>query len=131
MSRGKTEMVLAFIEAINRRDWEGVFDDAAPGFEVDVSRAVGPYRGVYTVEDAQQLFRDFADSWQSLRIEPDEYVEGDDFVLGTSTMHLEGRDGISVTSTVTWVWSVGEGKLARATMYQDRSEALAAVGLDT
>jgi ketosteroid isomerase-like protein len=131
--RTTAEMVLAFIGAINRRDWEAVFTDANSDFEIDLSRAIGPYRGVYGIEDAQQLFGEFAESWQSLRIEApaDDLVETDDAVLATLTMNVQGRDGINVTSTVTWVWTVRGGKLVRASMYQERVDALAAFGIST
>lgn len=132
MPRTNREMVLGFIEGINRQDWSATFADAAPDFEIDLSRAIGPYRGVYGIEDAQRLFGEFTESWQSLRIDAaaDELIEAGDAVLGTLTMHVHGRDGINLTSTVSWVWTVRDGKLARASMYQERSDALQAVGLD-
>jgi hypothetical protein len=47
MSQENVEIVKANIDAINRGDWEAAFQDAAPGFEMDFSRAVGPWRGVF------------------------------------------------------------------------------------
>jgi ketosteroid isomerase-like protein len=130
VSRTAPDIVHTLIDAINRGDWGNVLKDADPGFELDVSRAFGPYRGIYTREDAERVFSEFAQGWESLRIEEGtEFLQAGDDLVGTSTLHVEGRDGIRVTSTVTWVWKVRDGKLARATMFQERDEALEAVGL--
>ena len=45
MSQENVEIVKAAIDAMNRKDWDAAFQDAAPGFELDFSRALGPYRG--------------------------------------------------------------------------------------
>jgi hypothetical protein len=42
MSQENVEVVKAALEAANRDDWDGVFKDMAPGFELDFSRAIGP-----------------------------------------------------------------------------------------
>jgi ketosteroid isomerase-like protein len=66
--------------------------------------------------------------WESVQIDGDEFRPSGDHVLGTWTLHAHGRDGMEVTSTVTWVLTVNDGRLTRATMYQERAEALAAAG---
>jgi hypothetical protein len=45
------------------------------------------------------------------------------------TLHMRGRDGIEVSARVTQVWTVRGGTLVRMRMYQERQEALEAVGL--
>ena len=42
MSQENVEIVKAAIDAVNREDWDAAFQDAAPGFELDMSRALGP-----------------------------------------------------------------------------------------
>jgi ketosteroid isomerase-like protein len=42
MSQENVEIVRAAFEAINRRDVDAMLTDAAPDFELDWSRAVGP-----------------------------------------------------------------------------------------
>jgi hypothetical protein len=44
-------------------------------------------------------------------------------------MHVRGRDGIEVVSRPTLVWTIRGGAFERACMYQERQEALEAVGL--
>jgi ketosteroid isomerase-like protein len=109
---------------------DGVLADAGPGFEVDLSRAVGPFQGRYGVEDARRFLSDFVSLWGSARIEADEFMEVGDDVLGTWTLRLSGRDGVEVKSTVTWVFTVREGQITRACMYQEREEALDATGAE-
>ncbi len=46
MSQENVEIVRAAYDAINREDWDALLQAAAPGFEMDFSRAVGPWRGV-------------------------------------------------------------------------------------
>jgi hypothetical protein len=53
MSQKNVEIVKTAIEAINREDWDAAFQGAAPGFELDFSRALGPYRGVYRLDQIQ------------------------------------------------------------------------------
>ena len=47
MSQENVEIVKAAYDASNREDWDAFFKDVARGFEVDLSRAVGPWRGVF------------------------------------------------------------------------------------
>ena len=59
MSQENVEIVKAVIEAFNREDWDAVFQDAASGFEFDMSRSFGPWRGVYGLDQ----FRRFVDEF--------------------------------------------------------------------
>ena len=45
MSQENVEIVKAAFDAYNREDWDAFFKDVAPGFEVDMSRSVGPWPG--------------------------------------------------------------------------------------
>jgi hypothetical protein len=47
MSHDRVEIVKAAIEACNRKDWDALLQTAAHGFELDMSRSMGPGRGVY------------------------------------------------------------------------------------
>ncbi len=40
-----------------------------------------------------------------------------------------GRDGMEVTARFTSLWTFRDGKIVRVTLYQERHEALEAVGL--
>ena len=129
MSQENVEIVKANIDAYNREDWDAFFKDLAPGFEMDFSRAVGPWRGVFGVDQARRLWEEFAASWESFRVEPHEFIEVGDHVVVPGTGHMVGRDGIEVEARVTFTWTIRDGAIERVCMFQERAEALEAVGL--
>jgi ketosteroid isomerase-like protein len=129
MSQENVEIVKASIDAINRGDWDAMLKDAAPGFEYDFSRAVGPWRGVFGVDQARRLWEEFAASWESFRVEPHEFIEVGDHVVVPGTGHMVGRDGIEVVVRTTNVSTIRNGAIERMVMYQEREDALEAVGL--
>src|SRR5687767_15064968 len=123
------EIVKAAIEAINREDWDAVFQDMAPGFELDMSRAVGPVRGVFKLDQARRNLVEFAESWESVRFEPHEFIEAGDLVVVPHTTHVRGRDAIEVVTRPTFVWTICNGAIERVSMYQERQDALEDLGL--
>ena len=129
MSQENVEIVKAAIDAVNRGDLDAAFQDAAPGFEYDASRAVGPDRGIYGLDQARRNWEEFAASWESFRSEPHEFIEVGDHVVVPGTGHLVGRDGIEVETRVTFVWTIRNGAIERVTMYQERQDALEDLGL--
>jgi ketosteroid isomerase-like protein len=46
-----------------------------------------------------------------------------------NTAHMRGREGIEVTARSTFVWTVDNGQITRLRLFQERAEALEAVGL--
>jgi ketosteroid isomerase-like protein len=94
-----------------------------------MSRAVGPLSGVLSLDQLRRAQEDFAGYWESLRIEPHEFIEAGDLVVVPWTMRGRGRDGIEVVTRVTFVWTILDGAVQRGSMYQERQDALEAVGL--
>jgi ketosteroid isomerase-like protein len=131
MSQGNVEIMRGVWEASERGDWESAFRDVAPNHELDWSRERGPLLPeVHRGEETQQLLIDFAESWQSVRIEPHEFIEEGEHVVVRLTMHLVGRDGIGVQARNTWAFTIRDGMLVRTCLYQDKQEALKAAGLE-
>ena len=129
MSQEHVEIVRVAIDAYNQGDWESALKDAAPGFEFDLSRAIGPQHAVYGRDQMQRFWAEFAENWESVRIEPHEFIESGEHVVVPWTMHAVGRDGIEVQARVTRGWTIREGAIERVCMYQERQEALEAAGL--
>ena len=129
MSQENVEIVKANIDAYNREDWDAFYKDMAPGFELDFSRAVGPWRGVFGLDQARRVVEEFRETWESDWVEPHEFIEAGDCVVVPWTMHGRGRDEIELVGRATFVWTIRNGAIERVTMYQDRQEALEAVGL--
>ena len=129
MSQENVEIVKAAIDAYNREDWDAMFKDAAPGLEFDMSRSLGPWRGVYGLDQSRRFVDEFTDSWESARMEPHEFIEAGDLVVVPVTQHVKGRGGIEVVVRGTWVLTIRNGAIERVTMYQDRQDALEDLGL--
>ena len=129
MSQQNVEIVRASIDAWNRGDWDATLKDAAPSFEFDFSRSVGPGRGVYSLEQMREYFREFTEAWESLRLEPEEFIEVGEDVVMPNTVHAQGRDGIEVHARAAWIWTIRDGSVVRLCFYQERQEALEAAGL--
>ena len=129
MSQENVEIVKAAIEAWNREDWDTALQNAAPGFEVDMSRAVGPVSGVLDLAQLRLVLVDFAEHFESVRIEPHEFIEAGDLVVVPWTLHVRGRGGIEAASRVAIVWTIRDGAIERFTMYQERQDALEDLGL--
>ena len=70
MSQENVEIVKANIDAYNREDWDAFFKDRAPGFELDFSRAVGPWRGVFGLDQIRRAWGEFFETWESGWLEP-------------------------------------------------------------
>ena len=129
MSQENVEIVRAAFDAFNRGDMDAFYKDMAPGFELDMSRADGPWRGVFKLDQLRRFLVDFAESWESIRVEPHEFIEAGDLVVMPWTLHGKGREGIEVTASPTWVWTIRDGAVQGLVMYQERDDALEAVGL--
>jgi ketosteroid isomerase-like protein len=129
MSQENVEIVRAAVDAYNRRDWNSVLKDAGPDFELDFSHAVGPNRGVFGLDQTRGIMDEITEHWESLRIEPHEFMEADEHVVVPWTLHTAGRDGIEVQARTTWVWTIRDGAITRITMDQQREDALEAAGL--
>jgi len=129
MSQENLEIVKAAYDAYNREDWDAAFKDAAPGAELDFSRAIGPWRGVFGLDQIRRVTQEFRETWESARMEPHEFIEAGDLVVVPSTQHLKGRGGIEVVVSATWVWTIRNGAIERVAMYQEKEDALADLGL--
>lgn len=129
MSQENVAIVKAVVDASNGEYWDAAFQPAAPGFELDFSRALGPYRGVYRLDQARRFAEDFTATFESVRIEAEELIDAGDHVILLGTIYFRGRDEIEATASGNQVWTIRDGAVERFVMYQERQEALEAVGL--
>lgn len=129
MSRENVETVRAVFDALNRGDMDAALKDAAPDFELDFSRAVGPVHGVYRLDQMREVLDELVGVWESVRIQADEFIEARKHVVVPQTGYVRGRDGIETTARIILVWTLRDGKIAHATLFQSRQEAFDAAGL--
>jgi hypothetical protein len=56
------------MNAFNRGDVDAAFDDYAPDFEIDMSRAIGINRDVYDLDQFRRPLDEFIGGWGSFRL---------------------------------------------------------------
>src|SRR2546422_887928 len=120
MSQENVEIVRSAYYAYNRGDLDAALKDAAPDSELDWSRGIGPYRGIYKLDQMRSFFDDFADTFESIRVEPDEFIDTGEHVVVPQTGYIRGRDGIEATARITLVWTVRHSAIVRICLYQER-----------
>ena len=129
MARENVDIVRAGLDAYNRGDREAMLRDVAPDFELDMSRSIGLERGVYGLDRMLQWLDDLGETFESHRIEAEDFIAVGDQVVVPVTVHARGRDGVEATARTANVYTLRDGAVTRICMYQDLPEALEAVGL--
>jgi ketosteroid isomerase-like protein len=96
-----------------------------------MSRAVGfnVDRDTYDRDQFRRLFDEYVSSWESFRLGAEEFLDAGDHVVVPFTNRARGRDGIELQGRGTFVWTIRDGAIVRACLYQERDEALEAAGL--
>ena len=119
------------IDAFNRADLDAVLDASTQDFEFDFTNSRGPLSGVYRgLEEAREFLTSFFEPWAALEVETEEFVKlEDDRVLTVTEIRTRGQgSGAEVNATGAMIWTIRDGELAAAKMYQSKAEALEAVG---
>jgi ketosteroid isomerase-like protein len=129
MSQENVVIVRSVLAALNQRDFEAAFKDAAAGPEAALSRAVGLDRSVYSIDEFRRLAEQFDATWDSARYGFEEVIDAGDYVVTPFANRVAGRDGIEVLAHGTWLWEIRGGAILRLCLYQTRQQALEAVGL--
>jgi ketosteroid isomerase-like protein len=131
MSQENVEMVLAAIDAFNRRDGESFDAMLADDAEIVPVRAALEgtiYRGS---DAATQYCAAVEASWENLRWEVEEIRDGECWVLALGRIQGRGRgSGAIIDARGAWLARFNGAKVAHFRTYPDRREALKAVGLE-
>jgi len=130
MSGENVETVRRHIEAWNRRDQAAYVASFRSDAEIDWSRARALFRGVYRGREQQKAFWDeFWSTFEDSQLEIHDLTEAGSEVVVWNTAHMWGRDGIEVTARSAIVFTVENGEITCLRLFQERAEALEAVGL--
>jgi ketosteroid isomerase-like protein len=130
MSQENVEVVRRHVEAWNRHDMATLSTLWRSDGEIDWSRARGPFKGVYRGRGEREKFwSEFYSTFEEAQIEHAGLIEVGCDVVVTNTARFRGREGIEVTATSTNVYTVENGQITHLRMFQERAEALEAVGL--
>ena len=80
-------------------------------------------RGVYRLERMPQFDLgqfDLGETFESVRTEPEEFIDAGDHVVTPMVGYSRGRDGIEVTARFTYLWTFRDGTAVRVTLYQEQ-----------
>ena len=130
MSQETVEVVRRAIDAFNQRDVDEMVRDC--GFR-DRGRLVAVPRthaGIYRGQEAVLgLWETYFEMFDRVTISPDEFIECGEHVVVPNRTHLRGRDHVKVEARSALVVTVRNGRIVKWRLYQERAEALQAVGL--
>jgi ketosteroid isomerase-like protein len=87
----------------------------------------GVYRGH---EGFRRWLADWGAAWAAWSVEPEEFIDAADSVVVFIRMKTRGRgSGIEIERRDAQVWRLRSGKVVRLDYFNDRKQALEAVGL--
>jgi ketosteroid isomerase-like protein len=131
LTRSDVDVIRQGYEAFNAGDMDAVLALHTRDAEHDWSRSIGPYAGVYVGHAAiRRFFKTFLEAVEELRFDIEEMVTTGPHVLVMVRASIRGRgSGASVVARGPHVWTLENGQIARFQLFQDKSDALEAVGL--
>ena len=130
MSQENVEIVRRAIDAFNRRDLDGAMRDTDAEVELDWSRSRGFQAGVYRGQEASRAFwASWLEMFDEVTNYPDEFIECGEHVVVPNRARLRGRDGVEVETRSAVVVTLRNGRIVDWRLYQEKAEALEAVGL--
>jgi ketosteroid isomerase-like protein len=132
VSRENVEIVRRVCQAFAEGDLDTVYDLVAPDVEWDFSHAdTWPEEQIYRGYDSiAEFFDKWVDGWEDYRFEVEDIIDAGDKAV--AIVRDEGRgksSGIRLERRHAEVWTFREGKVVRIEPFDDRAEALEAVGL--
>jgi ketosteroid isomerase-like protein len=132
MSQENVVLVRRAINLVNRGDFRRAIEEADDDFDMDWSNSVGPLSGVYRGKrQVTEFLESFLEAWDELNWDMREVIDlGGEQVLVVNNVRMRGRaSGADVQAVGAQVWTIRNGKLRSAKVYQSKAEALEAVGL--
>jgi ketosteroid isomerase-like protein len=132
VSKAEIETLRLAYEAICRGDWDDVFRDAQPDFELktpDRSPFPGTFRGR---EEASRAFEDFFEPFEEVIVEPQEFFEHGNRIVVFFLQRARPKGSSAVVEIrAGHLWTMHDGKAARCEIFPEREKALEAARLST
>jgi ketosteroid isomerase-like protein len=131
MSEQNVRVVRGIYSALNRGDFDAALEAGHADVEHDWSRSVGPYQGIYRGrEEIRRFWISFRDAVDELTFEVEDTIDAGEHVVALVRVHVRGRgSGVQVAARGPHVWTFRDGKVIRFRLFQEKAEALEAVGL--
>jgi ketosteroid isomerase-like protein len=129
MSQENVEIVRPIYDSLTRRDWDAVFRDTHPDFEMTTQR--GPTAGTNRGREAVQAFiEDAMAAFDNLVFEPEEVLENGDQVVAVVTTRARPKEGsVDIVVRNGHLWTVRDGTIFSMTSFPAPGKALEAAGL--
>ena len=131
MSQENLEVVRK-VYGFSGRDPEAILEFIDAEAVLDWTASRGPYSGIYRGHaEIRRFWQAFLETWDEWVTEIQEAIEVDPETV-VCVMHVRGRgkgSGVLIEAHGAGVWSVRDGKVTRAKLFQSKAEALEAVGL--
>jgi ketosteroid isomerase-like protein len=127
------EVVRRLSDALWReRDLDSALELIHPKADFDWSDSRAPYRGHFRGHaEMMHAFQMMIDAWDEWHPEFEEVIDVDhDTVLIVTHVRARGKEsGVPVEARGASLWSVQDGKVTQAKLFQSKTEALAAAGV--
>jgi ketosteroid isomerase-like protein len=129
-SREKVEIVRRIVDSLNAREIDEALQYVADDFEIDLSNAIGPLRGVYRGrQGASEFWTSLLDAWTTVHLDPVEAIDADDSTVILGIRVQMRKPGAYDDDIYAHLWTIRDGKAERVKLYRSKSEALEAAGL--
>jgi ketosteroid isomerase-like protein len=132
MSQENVEIVRRFEQNWASRDLEAALECVHDDIEFDWSNSMGPSMGTYSGHNGfTRFWTDMLEAWDEFGPESVEVFEcGPNRLITLDVVRARGTgSGIEMESRGAMLWTLQEGKILRAKMFQTKDEALKAAGL--
>ena len=131
MSQENVELVRGLYSAFSRRDRAAIRQILHSEVVADMSRSIGPEKGVYEgIEALGRLLDAYWDAMEIFEIVPVELIDtGNLVVVGTQGKGVGRASRVEVNAKGGHLLGVQDGKIANWTVFQSKAEALEAAGL--
>ena len=129
MSQENVEIVRRAYDALNHGDWDAVFRDTHPDFQMTTQR--GPEAGTHRRREAVQGFgEDYIAAFDKMVFEPEEFLENGDQVVVLVSRRARPKGGSAdIVVRNGHLWTVRDGTILSMKSFPDPEKALEAAGL--
>jgi ketosteroid isomerase-like protein len=129
MSQENVDKARDFIDAYNRRDFDAAVEDFDPeiDFVLPARQSADSGRGP---DDVIRFFEDIDETWEELRLLPQEFVDAGDRVATRLRHYGQSRSGAVIDEELYHqVATFHNGRIVRLEYFGDWAEARKAAGL--
>ena len=130
MSQENVDKTRDYIEAYNRRDFDAALSDCDPDVEwvlpehQSSDSGVGPYQ-------IRRFWEGLDDTWDELRLDPQEFVDGGDRVAVRLRYYGRSRSGLELeTEMYHQITTFRDGVMVRIEYVTSWEQALEAAGIE-